>query len=167
MPPGCVDVRFSVGDTLFCKVERKTKKRNSTHSSTKIKVCGASCPMKRQPFLRDPERLGKRAGAIARVKLTLFLVLYDPNVDQAPIYGTLWCYSLFTSRALRDISTVIGLTSALFTFLSPQRNSRQRHQIVHRYGLFGRGRKSTPAVAAVMGVSRQYVGRVHQIALNK
>ena len=40
-------------------------------------------------------------------------------------------------------------------------------QILHRYGLFGRGRKSTLAIAAVMGVSRQYVGRVHQSALVK
>ncbi|CAM9579495.1 unnamed protein product [Pylaiella littoralis] len=51
----------------------------------------------------------------------------------------------------------------LLGHLKPQ----EEDVIIHRYGLFGKGRKSTPAVAAVMGVSRQYVGRVHQTALSK
>ncbi|CAM9611895.1 unnamed protein product, partial [Hapterophycus canaliculatus] len=67
-----------------------------------------------------------------------------------------------TEAVLRRLDAEASLVR-LLEHLKPQ----EEQVIVHRYGLFGRGKKSTPAVAAVMGVSRQYVGRVHQIALNK
>ncbi|CAM9323303.1 unnamed protein product [Ectocarpus sp. 12 AP-2014] len=63
---------------------------------------------------------------------------------------------------LRRLDAEASLVGLLGT-LKPQ----EEEVIVHRYGLFGRRRKSTPAVAAAMGVSRQYVGRVHRSALEK
>lgn len=40
-------------------------------------------------------------------------------------------------------------------------------QILHRFGLFGREPKSVLGIAALMGITRQYVTRIQKSALYK
>ncbi|CAM9928139.1 unnamed protein product [Choristocarpus tenellus] len=40
-------------------------------------------------------------------------------------------------------------------------------QVLHRYGLFGQPIKTTAQLAVIMGITRQYVGQLHDRAINK